>query len=50
MKKCEFCNGTGKSSYVELFNEDAKDGIQEWIECNCPDCNGLGVDNSFSIN
>ena len=49
MEKCKFCKGAGKSSYVEM-SENAKDGIQEWIKCRCPDCNGLGVDNSFSIN
>ena len=42
MEKCEFCNGTGKSSYVDINNEDAEDGIQPWIDCLCPDCDGLG--------
>ena len=49
MEKCKFCKGTGESRYVEM-SATAKDGIQEWIKCKCPDCNGLGVDNSFSIN
>lgn len=48
LKKCDFCKGTGKSRYVEIFSTtDGKWYAKEYFDkfgvtCNCPDCNGSG--------